>query len=169
MSEDEIIKLIVEEMPEVFRTQTYCSLGVFRVLNHVISALEPQRSRQKTPPSFSYCEATEGSVYVFGPDGRIYICPDSIIDPRWAVGSYSPELSMSDADANQWRRDIFSDRYCSDCEIATFCGGGCALVPLDSGDEKPFCNGAKEELQSYLSAWLRRRAQSEDASFARGV
>lgn len=159
LSEDQVIGILVDEMPEILKERPYCHMGMFRVLNHVTSVLEPRRSKLKVLPSFSYCEATEASVYVFGTDGAIYTCPDSIIDRKWAVGEYWPELRLDEDKIDLWRRDIFSVPKCRECEIATFCGGGCALVPMDQGSDEPFCNGAHEALHTYLSSWFRRHPE----------
>lgn len=159
LSEDEVIATLVDEMPEILRERPYCHMGMFRVLNHVTSVLEPRRSKLHVLPNFSYCEATEASVYVFGTDGAIYTCPDSIIDRKWAVGEYWPRFRLDEEKIDLWRRDIFSVPKCRECEIATFCGGGCALVPMDQGSSEPFCNGAQEALHTYLSSWFRRHPE----------
>ena len=157
MREDEIVSTILDELPELMRPQSQCQWGMFRVLNHATSVLEAQRSQLRALPLFTYCEATEGSIYVFGADGRIYTCPDSIINPKWAVGRYDPTFELNEELVNLWRRDIFSIPKCRDCEIATFCGGGCALVSMEERTDTPFCNGARETLSAYLSSWFRRR------------
>ncbi len=159
MTEDEIVQEVLDEIPELLRYQSYCKMGMFRVLNHVTTVLEPRRARIPVLPSFTYCEATEGSIYVFGTDGAIYTCPDSIIDRKWAVGEYWPQFRLDEEKIGVWRRDIFSAPVCKDCEIATFCGGGCALVPMDKGSDHPFCNGAREALHTYLGNWFRRHPE----------
>jgi uncharacterized protein len=159
MSEGEIIRVIQRDCPALLRNQPTCNLGVFRVLNHALSVLEGRGAGTRVLPSFTYCEAAEGSVYVFGPDGIIYACPDSIIDCKWGVGEFWPQFRLDEDRIQVWRRDIFSIPECRDCEIATFCGGGCALVQMDRGLSHPFCNGARESLDEYLSAWFARRSR----------
>jgi len=159
MTEDQVIETLLEEMPELLQDRPYCHLGIFRVLDHVTSVLEPRRSKVNVLPGFTYCEATETSAYVFGTDGAIYTCPDSIIDRKWAVGRYWPTFRLDEDKIGRWRRDIFSIPRCRECEIATFCGGGCALVPLDQGTDQPFCNGAHEALHAYLHSWFRRHPE----------
>lgn len=157
MREEEIVDTILEDSPDLLGAKSPCHLGMFRILNHITSALEAQRAGVRVLPTFTYCEATEGSVYVFGPDGAIYPCPDAVIDRKWAVGEYAPLFWLDEEQMKMWRRDIFSIPSCRDCEIATLCGGGCALVPLEKGASTPDCNGASETLHAYLNAWFRQR------------
>ncbi len=157
LREDEIIRAMERDSPALLRNQSACNIGVFRVVNHAVSVLEGQSAGGQVLPSFTYCEAAEGSVYVFGPDGKIYACPDSVIDCKWAVGEFWPGFRLDEERIQIWRRDIFSIPECRDCEIATFCGGGCALVQMDRGLGHPFCNGARESLDAYLSTWFTRR------------
>ena len=87
-------------------------MGMFRVLNHVTSVLEGKRAGAHVLPTFTFCEATEGSIFVFGADGAIYACPDAIIDSKWAVGRYAPEFHLDEEKAGLWRRDVFSIAHC---------------------------------------------------------
>lgn len=157
--EEEIVRRLLEECPEVLRGVGDTSLGVFRVLSHLTSVLEPQRARFRVAPKFTYCEATAGTVYVFGPDGTIYGCPDAVVNRQFAIGEYWPEFRIDPERQSYWRCDIFSRPQCRACEIATFCGGGCALIAFDNELDQPHCNGARETVHAYLASWFRRRPQ----------
>lgn len=159
LPEEEIADQLLHQCPDVLRDIAGTSLGVFRILNHVSTVLELQRNKIRVPPMFTYCEATAGRVYVFGPDGLIYGCPDAVVDRRWAIGEYWPDFRLDETKRCWWLRDIFSIPQCHDCEIATFCGGGCALVGLDDRSGRPNCNRAQQTMTAYLTSWFERRRQ----------
>ena len=132
---------------------------LFRVLHHLISVIEPQ-AREKTMPRFHYCEADRGDILTFGPDGLVYVCPESIGEPDNAVGTYSPDLQISPARRRQWEeRSVLTLPECRECNIATFCGGGCAYAALRQFGSPchPVCAGAPDVLRAYVDA-LRDRS-----------
>lgn len=153
LREDEAVRIILDMFPDIATLRKTFNLIMFRVLRHISSILEPSRQNVAVVPSFYYCEADNLEYYVFGPDNHIYICPDTIINKEYAVGTYFPELNIDENKMLSWKRDILSIPKCRECEIATFCGGGCALVAKERGEMNPDCNGAKDALLAYLNWW----------------
>lgn len=152
LTEDQAVRRILEMFPDMSQLKKVFNFEMFRTLNYVSSVLEPTRQHVSVLPSFYYCEANNLECYVFGPDNHIYACPDSIVDSRYAIGTYYPNLHIDTKKHSYWERNILNIPECRDCEVATFCGGGCALVPLESGKKGPACNGARETFYEYLGA-----------------
>jgi uncharacterized protein len=153
LAEDEAVRLILDAFPDMAHLTSVFNFGMFRVLNHVTSVLEPSRQHMTILPTFNYCEANNLHAYVFGPDRYVYACPDAIVDSRYAIGTYFPRLRLDAQSQAYWQRDILGTPQCRECPVATFCGGGCALVPLENGQSGPACNRAQETLLAYLHAW----------------
>jgi uncharacterized protein len=104
-------------------------------------------------PKVMFCEAAAGKLYAFHPDGRIYPCPETIGDPRYAVGRYDPTHHVSRRKMTTWlNHSILKKNACRACEISTFCGGGCPLAAMtgDSAD-RAACENALEILREYFS------------------
>ena len=152
LTEDKLVQKIFEMFPDLAHMRKIINFGMFRILNYVTSVLEPTREHVIVLPSFHYCEATNHECYVFGPDNYIYACPDSIVNQKYAIGSYYPDLFIDEDKHAHWDRNILNTQKCRECEVATFCGGGCALMSIESGSNEPACNGAMEVLFEYLKA-----------------
>lgn len=109
----------------------------------------------KFMPSIYYCEAAGSLFYCMGPDGFIYPCNQIIGDPKWAIGTYSPSLSIDPEKAALWQgRAVTNMPTCRECSIAFLCAGGCPVLanrttgsPMDS-----YCGTAKQELASYIKS-----------------
>jgi uncharacterized protein len=150
LTEDKAVQKILDMFPDMSHLRKAFNFRMFRVLNYISSILEPAREHVTVLPSFHYCEATNLECYVFGPDNNIYACPDSIVNPHYAIGSYYPEFIIDVNKHSYWDRNILNIPKCKECEVATFCGGGCALVPIEFGTGEPACNGARETLFQYV-------------------
>jgi uncharacterized protein len=130
MSEDELVAPILtlwRRQPEIRKLLDF---RLFRVLHHLISVIE-ESGTSRTLPRFHYCEADRGDIYSFGPDGLIYLCPESAGTCRYAIGVYSPRYELWSNRLAQWQtRSVLSLPECQQCSIATFCGGGCGFAAL---------------------------------------
>ena len=127
---------------------------MLRVLSHIEAIITGKEV--PTSPKLYYCE-TCSSHYVFGSDGLVYPCTEVMGDEKEAIGRFLPELVIYDAAAAIWQnRNIFNIKECSECEIFSFCGGGCAIsAKYISGDiSKPYCGNAKEILQRFIQHYL---------------
>jgi uncharacterized protein len=140
---------------------------LFRVLHHLISVIEGDGDSAMVP-RFHYCEADRQDVHVFGPDGLVYICPESIGDRLCAVGTYSPVYRPWPRRLRGWRdRSVLTLPECQDCSIATFCGGGCGYAALrhHGSPAHGICAGAPEIVKAYIQE-LQQRASQEQLPLA---
>lgn len=161
LREDEAVRIILDMFPDIATLRKTFNFTMFRVLTYISSILEPARQHVAVTPAFHYCEANSLEYYVFGPDNGLYACPDTIINKEYAIGTYFPELNIDEEKRSSWKRDILSIPKCRECEVATFCGGGCALAPRERGEMNPDCNGAKEALFAYLTWWKKTSCQGQ--------
>jgi uncharacterized protein len=103
---------------------------LFRTLHHLLAAVEGGEA-DASLPRFQHCDVDRGEVWTFAPDGLLYVCPESAGDRRGAVGCYSPRYRLWPRRLSRWRdRSVLSLPECRGCNIATFCGGGCAYAAV---------------------------------------
>jgi len=125
---------------------------LFRLLDHVITVLDPEVKRP-TMPRFKYCESNSMECFAFGADGYIYACSETIGDKKMAIGTFKPEFKMWPDKVAAWdNRSIMTLEKCKDCNISTFCGGGCAYAALavNGSQSEPVCQDAKKIIDTYL-------------------
>jgi uncharacterized protein len=135
---------------------------LFRVLNHLITVVE-EGGEVTTYPRFHYCEADRGELYAFCPDGLFYVCPESIGDRRNAVGRYSPRYQLWPKRLQRWHsRNVLTLPECQRCNIATFCGGGCAYAALQRRGTPAhgICGDSPEIVRAYVRV-LQQRLQAD--------
>lgn len=151
MTEDEIVKKIIEIYPEYQERK----LSMFRILSHISRELGIKNSKRDFS-KFTYCEANRGQYYVYDPFGNIYACPEAIGNEKLAIGKYNDkEVSLNNQLVTTWKnRSILTIRKCLDCSIAPFCGGGCAFAALKTNGslDCPVCNNAHEVLNEYIQS-----------------
>jgi len=162
MREDELVEPVLalwRRRPELKQALDF---RLFRVLDHLISVIEPGRP-SRTLPRFHYCEADRGDILAFGPDGLIYVCPESAGTARYAVGTYSPRYRLWPRRLRKWEaRSVLALPECQSCNIATFCGGGCGYAALRrfGSLHHGVCAGAPQVFKAYTEV-LRERLQNE--------
>jgi uncharacterized protein len=101
----------------------------------------------------SGCSASNQHYLVFGADGLLYPCPETVGIPDKSVGRYSPELELDREHWGKWEINISNTPKCVDCSIAPVCGGACPLQGINSSSldaYTPHCNYAKQTLKTYL-------------------
>ncbi len=151
MTEDEIVKRLTEIYPEYQERK----LSMFRILSHISRELGVKNAKRDFS-KFTYCEANRGQYYVYDPFGNIYACPEAIGNENLAIGKYDDEkVSLNEQLAQKWaNRSILSIPKCLDCNIAPFCGGGCAFAALKTNGnlDCPVCNNAHEVLKEYVQS-----------------
>lgn len=104
-------------------------------------------------PRFSYCAATKGKSFVFGPEGSIYQCLRGVGDARTSVGQYAPRFAVRLPDIERWMKRDVTATHCSESDaLATLHGGGCALESLHrAGDLYACsCHSAPQVVTRYL-------------------
>jgi uncharacterized protein len=169
MREEELVAPVLDfqlRRPEFTKV---LSFQLFRVLQHLISVVERPQKNAQTAPRFQYCEADRGDVVSFGPDGLMYVCPESAGDSDSAIGTYSPRYQIWSDLMEPWEnRSVLTLAHCRECEIATFCGGGCAYAALRQFGTPghAVCGEAREVVKAYM-AILRGRFESGELPLAR--
>jgi uncharacterized protein len=105
-------------------------------------------SQQKKPlPPFkaSYCQAHR-KMYVFDPFGDIYACWEKTGDKKIRIGHITEnnEVVLNEELNQTWRnRTVISNPTCRKCRYALYCGGGCAVLAMNSGSafHSNYCDG----------------------------
>lgn len=103
----------------------------------------------------SGCSASNQHYLVFGADGLLYSCPETVGVPETAIGKYSPELSVDRERWGKWDLNISNTAKCSGCNIAPVCGGACPWHGMNSSSIEaytPHCNYAQQTIKAYLDA-----------------
>jgi uncharacterized protein len=99
-------------------------------------------------PRFWACGA-HTSLLVYDPFGDIYPCLECVGNEIHKIGQYKPTLAFNDM-FHTWRnRTVFAIPECRECNLAYFCGGGCAYQAyIHTGDlYNPYCEKIKFSLQ----------------------
>lgn len=110
-------------------------------------------SPRKVLPRFSYCAATKGKSFVFGPEGNIYQCLRGVGEIRTSIGTFWPTFQVDMEKVNRWLQRDITRIECNSCTgVATLQGGGCALESLTREDkmEACTCGSASEVVHGYL-------------------
>lgn len=134
-------------------------ISLFKVVNYLraylSSAVRGEKLKTNLFPKTMFCEANAAMLYVFHPDGHIYPCPETVGVQKYALGTYFPKFKLNNRRLKLWgRQTILKKKKCRECNIATFCGGGCALGALTKNGSmsRPECDSAPEILEAYLSS-----------------
>ncbi len=150
LSEDKLVGKVLGMLKSTPGATNVFRLNMFRNLAHIMSVLDG-----KTPvqPQLYYCEANNMENIVFGPDGYIYVCTESVGTKELAIGEFKPTLKMYDEAVEMWNgRNVLTLDKCKECDIALLCGGGCAYsaIAVNGDINKPVCNRARETILAYL-------------------
>lgn len=92
-------------------------------------------------PMFSYCE--KENLYVYGCEGEIYFCPESIGD-----------LSMKAA--NNLNK-LMNDNKCKKCCYMPLCGGGCQYNRLIKPDNSFYCDEIMSMEKCFWNEYIERK------------
>jgi uncharacterized protein len=160
LREDQLVEPVLALWRDRPELRKQLDFQLFRVLNHLIAAIE-EGGDSVTFPRFHYCETDRGELYAFCPDGLFYACPESIGDRRNAVGRYSPRYELWSKRLQRWHsRSVLTLPECQRCNIATFCGGGCAYAALRQRGTPAhgICGDSPEIVKAYVRV-LQRRLQ----------
>lgn len=148
---DSIIKN--SKVVDLLGKKIFFTADMFRITGHFICQLD-ERLKFKINPTIRYCEATYLSTYAVGPDGYVYLCTDAIGREDLSAGKYYPKLQLNKQYIEQLRnRNVFEMEKCKDCNIATFCGGGCPTAALKEYNNAAmnYCGNAKEVVEDFFN------------------
>ncbi|MBL0388257.1 radical SAM protein [Tumebacillus sp. ITR2] len=101
----------------------------------------------------SGCSASRQHYVVFGAEGLLYACPETVGMTEIAIGRYAPEYELDTKSWNKWAVNISNTSKCASCNIAPVCGGACPLQGFNSSSfdaYEPHCNFAQQSIKSYL-------------------
>lgn len=104
-------------------------------------------------PDLSGCSASKKQYLVFGADGRIYSCPETVGFEDAAIGRFDPVYELDYEMWGQWDLNISNTAKCVSCNIAPLCGGACPWHGFNASSfdaYEPHCNYAQNTIKSYL-------------------
>ena len=119
--------------------------GTFGSFGFILGHLFLDRSFS---PRFWSCSA-HTSLFYYDPFGDIYPCGEALGHQEHTIGKYIPELKFNDS-LQYWRkRTIFTVHECAECNLAFFCGGGCAYRAYRKTGTiyGPYCEHVKSSLK----------------------
>lgn len=111
----------------------------------------------------SGCSASKRHNLVFGADGRLYPCVETVGFPDYSIGSYLQGLHLDEEKWQRWHRDIVVNDKCRHCNLAPLCGGGCVLKGSRDGELSEFesnCSDTRQYLKTYLDLHRDRLLES---------
>ncbi|WP_238655277.1 radical SAM/SPASM domain-containing protein [Paenibacillus piscarius] len=111
----------------------------------------------------SGCSASRLHNLVFGADGLLYPCVETVGFTDYSIGSYLQGLQLNEEKWQRWHRDIAVNDKCSQCNLAPLCGGGCVLKGSSDGELRNFeasCSYTRQYLKTYLDLHRERLLES---------
>lgn len=98
------------------------------------------------------CSASKHHYVVFGADGLLYACPETVGIAEVAIGRYSPDFHIDVSKWSKWEVDISNTAKCAKCSVAPICGGACPWQGFRSSSfdaYEPHCNYAQQTIETY--------------------
>ncbi|WP_405108926.1 radical SAM protein [Paenibacillus sp. FSL K6-1217] len=164
--EYELLKQLHSLFPdwEAARARYRVSLGYFmekklRILRKAIFDTDDEHYYF----DLSGCSASRLHNLVFGADGLLYPCVETVGFPDYSIGSYLQGLQLNEEKWQRWHRDIAVNDKCSQCNLAPLCGGGCVLKGSSEGELREFeasCSFTRQYLKAYLDLHRNRLLES---------
>jgi len=164
MREDEVVARVTELFEQRPRIADAISFEYYRLVNRIANALD-LGGQEYAGPNFHYCESCMLDYLVFGVDGYIYPCPEAIAQPQFAIGRFDPALEIDEERKALWEdRSALKIPKCRDCEIVSFCAGGCAYAALYTHGDiyEPVCGDAKKVLAEYVKYAVKKKRLAAD-------
>lgn len=99
------------------------------------------------------CSAALRNYFVFGAEGLIYACPETVGITDQSIGMYKPYFEIVKKKEDIWRRNISNINKCKQCEMAGICGSGCTWSSIATNGKKfeePQCNYAHETIETFF-------------------
>ncbi len=151
----ELIDLFLtdERMDVLFQTFRYPNV----LLEHLFAG-EPFK------PRFWAC-GSHTSIFIYDAVGDIYPCYEAVGEEVHKVGEYKPVLKFNDRFDHWRKRTVFTIPECKECNLAFFCGGGCAHRAYDAAGSiySPMCDKTKFSVEyevPYLYQVMKEKKKS---------
>jgi radical SAM protein with 4Fe4S-binding SPASM domain len=123
------------------------ALGV----HHFSADVIPDNARV---PRIHNCPSYSQHMFVFGADGRLYLCNEQVGMDRACFGRFEGEHRLDEGRMElHYRRDVTAMTACSTCAYGLFCGGGCGH---HSNDEAHFCATIREDFKMIIDRYKQR-------------
>jgi uncharacterized protein len=102
----------------------------------------------------TYCEATSGNNYCFGPDGTISTCLTYVGKGNNYIGTFDENgVHIIEDNYKLWvERNPFKMDKCKDCKYILMCGGGCPVAALERNNKIDcvVCNDIENTFKVYI-------------------
>jgi uncharacterized protein len=108
-------------------------------------------------PLFDSCPGCK-TEWAFDYTGRIYACTATAGKKEEALGTFYPEIRLSEERVSEWeQRDVLNIPECRDCNLQLACGGGCASVARNKTGRMnaPDCRPVKDLLKLGMEYYFR--------------
>ncbi|MDQ2086411.1 radical SAM protein [Herbivorax sp. ANBcel31] len=154
MPESELLKEIYAAVEDVEKTKEKFHMSLGKDIEIRTSLLRSiWREKKKKVINPQPCAAGKRKYYIFGAEGNIYPCPETVGMEEYAIGRYLPSLKLDQEAEKLWERDITNIDKCRECSIAPICGTGCTWACIATNGKnfkEPVCNFARETIDSYF-------------------
>jgi uncharacterized protein len=140
---------------ELSRDRYHVTLGydMERRTSLLRRALYDKQSPLVRSRDLSGCSASNQHYAVFGADGFIYACPETVGIADAAIGRFFPTFHIDVGKWSKWDVNISNTAKCRDCNIAPICGGACPWHGFNASSYdayEPHCNYAHQTITAYL-------------------
>jgi len=149
--EEKLLKKLISIYNKYPELEDVFGYYAFKPLRHILDILA---GAPNVSPKFFNCESNILEMNIFCPDGYIYACGESIGNPDYAIGRFTPELQFYPDKIKLWtERTILNIKKCKSCKFAPLCGGGCVYssILIYKNNTKPICERYQEVLDTFLS------------------
>ncbi len=93
------------------------------------------------------CSGQHGT-HLFGPDGGIYTCLESVGKKEHCIGYYNEAVLRWTSAKDKWFcKHIGNSNFCKTCKFALLCGGNCSNKEFSCNLKKTLCSHYKNEFQ----------------------
>lgn len=132
MNEFEVIDAYSSILKQYEDYQDKFNFGDFRSLKNVTDFTECLSGRNQLFQQFKCCSAATLKQFIFDAHGDIYTCTKAAGKPKYSIGKYSPELTLSEEKIKWWEDKSFINiSKCKECSIALICGGNCVYEAIE--------------------------------------
>lgn len=167
VQEDELAVRFLEMRAKYEAVRRLRPVNIFMSLRHLATSLGHLEGIVKLQSAvapletikFHGCGATDGALFVFGPDSKVYVCAEGIGKPSMSVGKYHPRLTLSRNQTRKWQGwHKYKIPQCRECKYLLICGGTCTMTSVmqfGSGN-KPICPPIAHIIGGYISSLAKR-------------
>ena len=144
---------MLEKLIDIYNTypvlEELFGFFLFKPLRHIVQIID---GAPNVSPKFFNCESNLLELNIFCPDRYIYVCPESIGNPYFSIGKFSPSLVFDKKKKNMWtQKTILNIEKCKNCKFSPICGGGCTYSSFLVHDGcMPVCERYQEILDTFF-------------------